>query len=166
MVDPVEYGINTLRGAYQAGSQFLDRSQQQLTEALGRVDWSQPDPATVLVPLRSPGALVWQRIIDSVYQYPFRYGVGLGAMLVVGLGAYRARTATPPKARRRVPKLANGARRDVVLVVGSPTEPLTRLICLDFEKRGFIVYLTLLEANDVRYVESNQIGRASCRERV
>lgn len=157
MVDPVEYGINTLRGAYQAGSQFLDRSQQQLTEALGRVDWSQPDPATVLVPLRSPGALVWQRIIDSVYQYPFRYGVGLGAMLVVGLGAYRARTATPPKARRRVPKLANGARRDVVLVVGSPTEPLTRLICLDFEKRGFIVYLTLLEANDVRYVESNPI---------
>ncbi|RLV91054.1 hypothetical protein JA1_004140 [Spathaspora sp. JA1] len=59
--------------------------------------------------------------------------------------------------KRRVPKLANGARRDVVLIVGSPTEPLTRLIALDFEKRGFIVYLTLLDANDSKYIESNPI---------
>ncbi|CAK7896560.1 hypothetical protein CAAN1_04S06458 [[Candida] anglica] len=59
--------------------------------------------------------------------------------------------------KRRVPKLSNGARSDVVLVVGSPTEPLTRLIALDFEKRGFIVYLTILDEKDLKYVESNPI---------
>lgn len=61
------------------------------------------------------------------------------------------------KLRRRVPKLANGARRDVVLVVGSPTEPMTRLIAVDFEKRGFIVYLTILDDKDYKYIQSNQI---------
>ncbi|KAK6464392.1 hypothetical protein DFJ63DRAFT_311698 [Scheffersomyces coipomensis] len=61
------------------------------------------------------------------------------------------------KLKRRVPKLSNGARGDVVLIIGSPTEPLTRLIALDFEKRGFIVYLTILDEKDFKYVESNPI---------
>ena len=46
----------------------------------------------------------------------------------------------------------------MILIVGSPTEPLTRFIAIDFEKRGFIVYLTLLDNNDIKYIESNPIS--------
>lgn len=78
-----------------------------------------------------------------------RHGQKLGSSIISsGVGGQH---------KRRVPKLANGARRDVVLVVGSPTEPMTRLIALDFEKRGFIVYLTILDVKDFKYVELNPI---------
>lgn len=89
----------------------------------------------------------------------------IASILTIGIGAssfyfYSGHINSPTgrsRARRRAHKLANGARRDVILIIGSPTEPLTRLIALDFERRGFIVYLTLLDAKDVSYVETNPI---------
>ena len=38
-------------------------------------------------------------------------------------------------------KASNGARVEVVVVAGSPSEPNTRSISLDLERRGFIVYI-------------------------
>ncbi|KAG7194392.1 uncharacterized protein KQ657_004605 [Scheffersomyces spartinae] len=87
-------------------------------------------------------------------------GVCAVGISIVGGIWYRHMSQVQPKSKRfkrRVPKLANGARRDVVLVVGSPVEPLTRLIALDFEKRGFIVYMSILDGKDQRYVELNPI---------
>ena len=46
-----------------------------------------------------------------------------------------------PRKKRRAKKASNGARLEVVVVAGSPSEPLVRSISLDLERRGFIVYI-------------------------
>jgi hypothetical protein len=43
--------------------------------------------------------------------------------------------------KRRAKRAGNGARLEVVVVAGSPSEPITRSISLDLERRGFIVYI-------------------------
>jgi uncharacterized protein (UPF0333 family) len=43
--------------------------------------------------------------------------------------------------KRRAKRAPNGARAEVVVVAGSPSEPVTRSISLDLERRGFIVYI-------------------------
>jgi hypothetical protein len=43
--------------------------------------------------------------------------------------------------KRRAKRAPNGARVEVVVVAGSPSEPITRSISLDLERRGFIVYI-------------------------
>jgi hypothetical protein len=43
--------------------------------------------------------------------------------------------------KRRAKKASNGARLEVVVLAGSPSEPITRSISLDLERRGFIVYI-------------------------
>lgn len=46
------------------------------------------------------------------------------------------------KKSRRARKAANGGRVEVVVIAGSPAEPLTRTIATDLAKRGYIVYWT------------------------
>jgi hypothetical protein len=43
--------------------------------------------------------------------------------------------------KRRAKRAVSGARTEVVVVAGSPSEPITRSISLDLERRGFIVYI-------------------------
>lgn len=88
----------------------------------------------------------------GIYTFKRMRGNGVGFKL-----GEKKPNAESNSVKRRVPKLYNGARRDVILVIGSPTEPLTRLIALDFEKRGFIVYLTIIDEKDLKYVELNPI---------
>lgn len=46
--------------------------------------------------------------------------------------------------RKRLAKKApNGGRVQVVVIAGSPTEPLTRSIAADLSRRGFIIYWTI-----------------------
>lgn len=44
--------------------------------------------------------------------------------------------------RRQAKKAANGGRVEVVVIAGSPAEPLTRTIATDLSRRGFIIYWT------------------------
>lgn len=43
--------------------------------------------------------------------------------------------------KRRAKRASNGARLEVVVVAGSPSEAVTRSVALDLERRGFIVYV-------------------------
>lgn len=62
------------------------------------------------------------------------------------------------KKKRRAIRLANGARKDVVLIVGSVSEPLTRYIAHDLENRGFIVYITSTNSKaDVKFFNNESI---------
>ncbi|CAX40181.1 conserved hypothetical protein [Candida dubliniensis CD36] len=110
----------------------------------------------------------WNNLISKLLKPKVKY---YGSILTIGLGVTTTMIylLTQPKlqlqssiqkngGKRRVPKLSNGARRDVILIIGSPIEPLTRFIAIDFEKRGFIVYLTLLDNNDIKYIETNLIN--------
>ncbi|KAI9734207.1 MAG: hypothetical protein M1834_002307 [Cirrosporium novae-zelandiae] len=58
--------------------------------------------------------------------------------------------------KRRARRANNGARREVVVISGSPSEPLVRSIALDLERRGFIVFIVVstLEEENIVHNES------------
>lgn len=48
--------------------------------------------------------------------------------------------------KRRAKRASNGARLEIVVIAGSPSEPIVRSLALDLERRGFIVFIV---CNDV-----------------
>jgi hypothetical protein len=68
---------------------------------------------------------------------------------ILGIGAasffvHKRRKAYGRK--RRAKRASNGARLEVVVIAGSPGEPITRSLAFDLERRGFIVFIV---CNDV-----------------
>lgn len=68
------------------------------------------------------------------------------ALIVAGVAGgtfYFVQTKHKRKTKkRRAARAPNGGRKEVVVLAGSPVEPLTRVIAADLNKRGFIVYWT------------------------
>lgn len=58
-----------------------------------------------------------------------------------GVTYYVIRKKSNYRKKRRAKRAATGARQEVVVIAGSPSEPITRSISLDLERRGFIVYV-------------------------
>jgi hypothetical protein len=67
----------------------------------------------------------------------------LTTVVVIAIGGvtYHIIRRKSDRKRRRARRAGNGARLEVVVLAGSPSEPLTRSISLDLERRGFIVYI-------------------------
>ncbi|OBA21086.1 DUF1776-domain-containing protein [Metschnikowia bicuspidata var. bicuspidata NRRL YB-4993] len=164
VAEPVLATLATLRATYDSASRYLHAQAE---------NW--PDPAALwdslpLIPLggasappvAAPPASIVARLGRCARPHKHALlgavftGLGLAGLVAQRRKQLLAAGSRRPR-RRRVPKLPNGARRDVVLVVGSPTEPMTRLVALDFEKRGFIVYVTLMDDKDRRYVQQNPV---------
>lgn len=165
VAEPVQAATEALRLAYTSASSFLSSLLQAVHESI-------PDLDSVLnlkffnilrsdtTPAPEPQEKAVDRLIHQIQKHKTAAFSAL-ALSVTTTSYLIYRSVREPRTRnrprRRVPKLANGARREVVVVVGSPTEPMTRLIAVDFEKRGFIVYLTVLDDKDYKYIQSNQI---------
>lgn len=62
-------------------------------------------------------------------------------VIVAGGAAYYVVRRKSNRKKRRARKANNGARLEVVVIAGSPSEPMTRSISMDLERRGFIVYV-------------------------
>ncbi|KAJ5155311.1 hypothetical protein N7492_008114 [Penicillium capsulatum] len=73
--------------------------------------------------------------------------VGTGFVLLYGNKRLNAK-------RRKARRAANGARKEIVVVAGSPHEPMTRAIAADLERRGYIVYVTVSSADEEHIVQS------------
>ncbi|GAB1204186.1 hypothetical protein APSETT445_002835 [Aspergillus pseudonomiae] len=56
--------------------------------------------------------------------------------------------------RRKARRAGNGARKEIVVVAGSPHEPMTKAIATDLERRGYIVYITVSSADEEQLVQS------------
>ncbi|KAJ5103912.1 hypothetical protein N7532_004441 [Penicillium argentinense] len=56
--------------------------------------------------------------------------------------------------KRKARKAGNGARKEIVVIAGSPHEPMTRAIAADLERRGYIVYVTVSSANEEHLVRA------------
>lgn len=172
VAEPVQATLNTLNYYYLKTSDFLATQQENLVNYDYSTKLSDLNPFVLhfnkgptarkghetLLTKAAANILTHRR----VYAGLLSVGIGIGSYyLFEHLQTDKAKVGTRAckkvQPKRRVPKLANGARRDVILIVGSPTEPLTRLIALDFEKRGFIVYLTILDEKDFKYIEANPI---------
>ncbi|KAJ5644060.1 uncharacterized protein N7484_006567 [Penicillium longicatenatum] len=73
--------------------------------------------------------------------------LGTGCVLLYGNRKLNAK-------RRKARKAGNGARKEIVVVAGSPHEPMTRAIATDLERRGYIVYVTVSSADEEHIVQS------------
>jgi len=101
--------------------------------------------------------------VRSFYNKNKALNLLLGAS-VLGISGYylqkvvKSQIGYNSKIKRRAQRLPNGARKDVVLIVGSVTEPLTRYIANDLETRGFIVYITSTNSKaDVKFFNNESI---------
>ncbi|GLI74597.1 hypothetical protein PoHVEF18_002841 [Penicillium ochrochloron] len=73
--------------------------------------------------------------------------VGTGCVLLYGNKKLNSK-------RRKARKAGNGSRKEIVVVAGSPHEPMTRAIAADLERRGYIVYVTVSSAEEEHIVQS------------
>ncbi|OJD17487.1 hypothetical protein AJ78_02408 [Emergomyces pasteurianus Ep9510] len=80
--------------------------------------------------------------------------VGTGALLIYG---NKKLTSKKRKARRA----GNGARKEIVVIAGSPYEPMTRSIADDLERRGFIIFITVTSTEEENAVRAE--GREDIR---
>ncbi|KAL4967975.1 DUF1776 domain-containing protein [Aspergillus stella-maris] len=71
--------------------------------------------------------------------------VGTTGVLYVGNKKLRAK-------RRKAKRAANGGRKEIIVVAGSPHEPMTRSIAADLDRRGFIVFITVSSADEEHLV--------------
>lgn len=62
-------------------------------------------------------------------------------MVLGGVTYHIIRKKADYRKKRRAKRTTSGARQEVVVIAGSPSEPITRSISLDLERRGFIVYV-------------------------
>ncbi|OJJ47926.1 hypothetical protein ASPZODRAFT_2127108 [Penicilliopsis zonata CBS 506.65] len=56
--------------------------------------------------------------------------------------------------RRKARKAGNGARKEIVVIAGSPHEPMTRSIATDLERRGYIVYVIVSSVEEEHMVQA------------
>lgn len=160
VAEPVQATLAALSSAYNYSADLVTALLQKLPDPVLWIRRWNPAATAAAAPPNLAAMVVppkWAVWVAWAKHHQCAVATVLGAGLGCGGWYFYRHGARGERRRRRVPKLANGARRDVVLVVGSPTEPLTRLLALDFEKRGFIVYLTLLDDKDARYVELNAL---------
>ncbi|CAI7677597.1 unnamed protein product [Penicillium manginii] len=73
--------------------------------------------------------------------------VGTGCVLFYGSKKLNGK-------RRKARKAGNGARKEIVVIAGSPHEPMARAIAADLERRGYIVYVTVSSADEEHIVRS------------
>ncbi|CEL06184.1 hypothetical protein ASPCAL07291 [Aspergillus calidoustus] len=73
--------------------------------------------------------------------------VGTSSILYLGSKKLRAK-------RRKARRAANGGRKEIIVVAGSPHEPMTRSIAADLDRRGYIVYITVSSAEEEQLVRS------------
>ena len=72
----------------------------------------------------------------------------------IGTGAFIVwRRRRSDRAKRRAKRANNGARTEVVVLVGSPHSPLTRSLSLDLERRGFIVYIPVSSVSEEQTIQ-------------
>ena len=78
------------------------------------------------------------------------------AVAFVGTGVFVLwwRRRKPPYVKRRVHRAKNGAKTEVVVLVGSLNAPLTRSLAVDLERRGFIVYIPINDLSEEQLVQA------------
>ncbi|KAH8700686.1 hypothetical protein BGW36DRAFT_395734 [Talaromyces proteolyticus] len=72
---------------------------------------------------------------------------GTGGVLLLGSRAFDQK-------KRRARRAGNGARKEIVVIAGSPHEPMTRAIAEDLERRGFIVYVVVQTVEEEHIIQT------------
>lgn len=129
--------------------QSVDKAATVVREALSSQRWvpesvrpkAPPSkPVTKLVP-----QTLYKRTSDWVFDHKILTGIFVLGITTASVGLISSNRRNYSK-KRRAKRVSNGARLEVVVLVGSPSEPVVRSLALDLERRGFIVFII---CNDV-----------------
>ncbi|CAL5866423.1 uncharacterized protein PFLUO_LOCUS631 [Penicillium psychrofluorescens] len=130
----------------------VDHAAQVMRDTLAQQTWL---PQTIRPPARSCQRAPPQGLTDRVQNWVARNRAWTAALIAfVGTGCvlFYGNKKLNGK-RRKARKAANGARKEIVVVAGSPHEPMTRAIAVDLERRGYIVYVTVSSAEEEHIVQ-------------
>lgn len=158
VAEPVLATVQVLNKVINDTTAFINKQQEKLqhSDLLNKIFHRE---STFDLPPRPPPQIkfLFNSITNNICKHKLTYtsviGIGLGYILF-----QRVSAADPGRVNRRVPKLPNGARTDAVFLMGSFTDHLTRVLAYDLEKRGFTVFCSILDSNDVKYIQSNKVG--------
>jgi hypothetical protein len=130
----------------------------EIRDHLTHAQWL-PESVRPTPPPPSPSAIasslpvsIYDKVRDTVKRNKVLTGT-----FVVGFGAsvymmYRRRAHYARK--RRAKRAPNGARLEVVVIAGSPHEPIVRSLALDLERRGFIVFIVCNDVDEELQVQN------------
>lgn len=124
----------------------LERVSNTLREALSSSQWlpesarprPPPPPPRSFIETVTPRSPIYTQIYNWVQKNKI---LTTAIVIVAGGAAYYVVRRKSHRKKRRAKKANNGARLEVVVIAGSPSEPMTRSISMDLERRGFIVYV-------------------------
>lgn len=121
----------------------LEKVSNVLREALSSQEWI-PGSARPKPPPPPPrtSRIVPSTVLGRVYSWTVKNKI-LTCVIVLATGGviYYGVKSTRGRKKRRAKRAGNGARLEVVVIAGSPSEPITRSLSQDLERRGFIVYV-------------------------
>ncbi|KAF4771487.1 hypothetical protein N7455_007844 [Penicillium solitum] len=131
----------------------VDHAAHAIKDTLAQQSWLPPTVRPARVPPRMRSS---QGLTDRIQSWVARNRAWTAAMLAfIGTGVvlYYGNKKLHGK-RRKARRASNGARKEIVVVAGSPHEPMTRAIAMDLERRGYIVYVTVSSADEEHIVKS------------
>ncbi|QSZ29380.1 hypothetical protein DSL72_003894 [Monilinia vaccinii-corymbosi] len=118
----------------------IERVAASIRVSLASAEWIPPSARPRLPPAPpTPSVSVYAKIEQWVSRNKLLTGA-----IVIGLGGltyHVIRKNSNYRKKRRAKRAATGARQEVVVIAGPPSEPITRSISLDLERKGFIVYV-------------------------
>ncbi|OLN86801.1 UPF0744 protein [Colletotrichum chlorophyti] len=134
----------------------VEKAAEAVRETLASTEWLpdsvRPKPPVRHVPIEVIAMGRYERLQDWVSKHKFLTGAIFAVVTVVAYRSYRSSRFC--RKTRRAKRARNGGRLEVVVIAGSPALPLTRSLSLDFERRGFIVYIVCNAEEDESMVHS------------
>ncbi|KAI9044152.1 DUF1776 domain-containing protein [Aspergillus affinis] len=134
----------------------VDLAAKTIKDTLSNQSWL---PSSVR-PIQPPRPRAPQSFSDRAYDWVLRHRAWSAALLafigttsVLYLGSKKFGGK-----RRKARRAGNGARKEILVVVGSPLEPMTKAISVDLERRGYIVYVTVSSAEEEHIIQSQNSG--------
>ncbi|KAL8680914.1 MAG: hypothetical protein Q9186_002926 [Xanthomendoza sp. 1 TL-2023] len=147
----VEGEVNKIADSIDA---VTDRLSASLRSAIGDSSWlpaaAKPSPPPPAVIARPAG--YFQASKDWISRHR---AVTAAVVCFLGTGAFLIwRQRRQNRVKRRARRGKNGQKTDVVILAGPPSAPLTRSLCLDLERRGFIVYIPVNSLWEERLIQA------------
>ncbi|KAJ5132949.1 hypothetical protein N7448_007107 [Penicillium atrosanguineum] len=131
----------------------FDHAATVIRDTLSHQSWL---PQAVRPMRTSRNARAPRGLADRVQDWMIRnraWTAAIAAFLGTGCVLYYGSKKLHGK-RRKARKAGNGARKEIVVIAGSPHEPMTRAMAADLERRGYIVYVTVSSADEEHIVQS------------
>jgi NAD(P)-dependent dehydrogenase (short-subunit alcohol dehydrogenase family) len=109
-----------------------------------------PSPSSLAARI-SPQSPTSSRIIN--WAWSNRVAVGIVSATSIGIGTYVfTQRQASRRRKRRASRATNGARKEVVVLAGSPHDSVVRSLAIDLERRGFIVFVVVNSMDDEQVV--------------